>query len=94
MRARRGARLRGAGPRTGPPGHPAEERARKRLATKYELRDIVTSPLEGLDDHGIAGYLNRVRAGEKEAATPLHMPAEAGQVPEGLAEPDEQQSLF
>jgi superfamily II DNA or RNA helicase len=39
--------------------HPIEARARDRLARKYQLRDVVTSPLEGLDDTGIAGYLSR-----------------------------------
>ncbi len=42
--------------------HPVEARARKRLATKGELREIMTSPLEGLDDSGLAGQLSRVRA--------------------------------
>ncbi len=37
--------------------HASEQRARKRLSDKYELRDIMTSPLEGLDDRGVAGYL-------------------------------------
>lgn len=39
--------------------HPIEARARDRLARKYKLRDVVTSPLEGLDDTGVAGYLSR-----------------------------------
>lgn len=73
--------------------HPIERRARERLATKYGLRDIVTSPLEGLDDHGIAGHLNRVRAGQREAAQPHFMPAAPGEAPD-VAEPDEQQGLF
>ncbi|HET8550869.1 MAG TPA: helicase-related protein [Gammaproteobacteria bacterium] len=47
--------------------HPAERKARKRLAEKYDLRDIMTSPLEGLDDTGVAGYLNRVRAQHEQA---------------------------
>ena len=42
--------------------HPAEARARKRLAQKGELREIMTSPLEGLDDHGIAGALRKAKA--------------------------------
>jgi len=45
--------------------HATERRARKRLAEKYDLRGILTSPLEGLDDTGLASYLHRVRA-EKE----------------------------
>ncbi|HET7674198.1 MAG TPA: DEAD/DEAH box helicase, partial [Gammaproteobacteria bacterium] len=47
--------------------HPAERRARRRLAEKYDLRDIMTSPLEGLDDTGLSGYLNRVRAKREQA---------------------------
>lgn len=74
--------------------HPAERKARERLATKYELRDIVTSPLEGLDDTGLAGYLGRVKAGKAEAARPLFAPAGAEDVPPGLAEPEAQQSMF
>lgn len=73
--------------------HPAERRARKRLADKYELRSIMTSPLDGLDDRGIAGYLQRVRAGEKDAGQPLFVPGRPEDA-EGLAPPDEQQSLF
>lgn len=42
--------------------HPAERAARKRLATKYGLREVLTSPLDGLDDTGLAGYLARARA--------------------------------
>ncbi|HEY0205544.1 MAG TPA: helicase-related protein, partial [Acetobacteraceae bacterium] len=52
--------------------HAAERRGRKRLAEKYELRSIMTSPLEGLDDTGVAGYLSRARAGTLDAAAPLH----------------------
>lgn len=39
--------------------HPTEAAARRRLAEKYELREIVTSPYEGLDDSGLAHYLHR-----------------------------------
>lgn len=74
--------------------HPAERRDRKRLAEKYDLRNIMTSPLEGLDDTGIGAYLNRARSGELEAAQPHFVPAAPDQVPEGLAPPDEQHSLF
>jgi len=76
------------------PDHPAVRRQRDTLARKYELRDITTSPLEGLDDTGLAGYLQRARAGQLEDAHPHFMPAEEGQAPQDLAEPDEQQSLF
>ncbi len=54
--------------------HPAEARARKRLTEKYGLRDVMTSPLEGLDDHGIAGALNRVRAARQDAVNPVTSP--------------------
>ena len=40
--------------------HPEEAKARKRLREKYQLRDLVTSPLDGLDDTGIAGFLRQV----------------------------------
>ena len=71
--------------------HPAEARARKRLEDKYELRSIMTSPLEGLDDSGVAGYLQRARAGELEASEPLHPPS-ADHLPP--VEEDEQHSMF
>jgi superfamily II DNA/RNA helicase len=72
--------------------HPAERRARKRLADKYELRDIMTSPLEGLDDSGLAGYLQRARAGTLEAEQPTYKAAE-GEPPAEM-ENDTQESLF
>lgn len=74
--------------------HPTERRARKRLENKYDLRSIMTSPLEGLDETGVASYLAKVKAGQMEADEPMHRPAAPDEVPEGLAEPDEQQSLF
>lgn len=40
--------------------HPEEAKARKRLREKYQLRDLVTSPLDGLDETGIAGFLRQV----------------------------------
>ena len=48
--------------------HKSERASRKRLAEKYDLRDVLTSPLDGLDDKGIAGYINRVRSGKAEEA--------------------------
>jgi hypothetical protein len=72
--------------------HPAERKARQRLTDKYALRDVMTSPLDGLDDRGIAGYLNRVRSGTMEAAQPLHLPA-GGEGP-GAAPPDPQADIF
>lgn len=72
--------------------HPAERRARQRLATKYELRDITTSPLEGLDDTGLAFYLKRAKAGELDAAQPHFLPAGDAEVPD--LEEEDQNSLF
>lgn len=43
----------------GVPDHPTVHRARERLAKKYALRDMLTSPLEGLDDSGLAFYLKK-----------------------------------
>ncbi len=63
--------------------HPEERRARDRLARKYGLREIVTSPLDGLDDTGLAGTLARVRAGRDDAAPAAPRPrAESSLTPE------------
>jgi superfamily II DNA or RNA helicase len=48
--------------------HPTERAARKRLAEKYALREVLTSPLEGLDDTGIAGMIRRARQERQVAA--------------------------
>lgn len=48
--------------------HPAEHRARKRLANKYELRDLVTSPLAGMDDSGLGYFLKQQQAEAAQAA--------------------------
>lgn len=73
--------------------HKSERAARKRLAEKYELRDIMTSPLDGLDDRGIAGYINRVRSGQREAERPHFLPAQPDEAPAGLEE-EGQRSMF
>ncbi|KAA5611629.1 helicase-related protein [Rhodovastum atsumiense] len=73
--------------------HPEEEKARKRLADKYELRAIMSDPLEGLDDRGIAGFLNRARAGKQEEAAPLFEATPDEEAPPA-PEPEEQHSLF
>jgi superfamily II DNA/RNA helicase len=39
--------------------HASERRARSRLATKYGLRSLMTSPLESIDDTGLGAYLNQ-----------------------------------
>jgi superfamily II DNA/RNA helicase len=41
--------------------HPSERVARDRLARKYALRDVMSSPLERLDDTGVAMFLKRSR---------------------------------
>lgn len=41
------------------PDHPEIHRARDRLQRKYGLRDLMTSPLEGLDDTGLAYFLRQ-----------------------------------
>jgi len=38
---------------------PSERRARDRLRTKYGLRELMTSPMEGLDDTGLAHFLTQ-----------------------------------
>ncbi len=48
--------------------HPREHRARTRLATKYGLRDLVTTPLEGLDDSGLAFYLKQKQVAAQQAS--------------------------
>ncbi len=47
---------------------PEEARARERLATKYDLRELTTSPLEGLDDSGLAYFLKQQQAQEQQAS--------------------------
>lgn len=39
--------------------HPAEVRNRERLARKMGLRDMLTSPLDGIDDTGLAFFLKQ-----------------------------------
>jgi superfamily II DNA/RNA helicase len=50
----------------GIPDHPVVHRARARLATKYGLRDVLTSPLEGLDDTGLAHFLKKRQNEQQE----------------------------
>lgn len=44
--------------------HREEYRARDRLIKKYGIRDLMTSPLEGLDDTGLAWYLKQKQASD------------------------------
>ena len=46
--------------------HPSERRARERLLKKNELRGILTTPMEGLDDSGLALHLARARMEREE----------------------------
>jgi len=39
--------------------HPSERAARARLANKYMLRDLLTSPFEGMDDTGLAAFIHQ-----------------------------------
>lgn len=41
------------------PNHPEVHRARDRLSKKYGLRELMTSPMEGLDDTGVAAFIKR-----------------------------------
>ncbi len=51
---------------------PYEARAARRIAEKYELRNILTAPGASIDDSGLAGVFNRARrraaAGDREVA--------------------------
>lgn len=42
--------------------HPSEDRAQERLQRKYGLKNMMASPLDGLDDTGVAGAINARRA--------------------------------
>lgn len=46
--------------------HPSEHRARKRMATKYQLRDLVTTPLGGLDETGLAKFIRARQVGASQ----------------------------
>jgi hypothetical protein len=39
--------------------HPEERKARDRLQKKYALRELMTSPMEGLDDTGISWFIKQ-----------------------------------
>lgn len=47
--------------------HPEEKRARDRLAKKYDLKNMMADPLDGLDDSGVAGFIKQRRAAAQEA---------------------------
>lgn len=54
----------------GVPDHPEVRRARERLRKKYGLRDLMTSPLDGLDESGVAYYLKQ-RQSEPDSQSAL-----------------------
>lgn len=47
--------------------HADERAARDRLSKKYGLRDMMTSSMEGLDDTGVAAYLQQKKADSQDA---------------------------
>jgi SNF2 family DNA or RNA helicase len=47
--------------------HPSERKARERLKTKYALRDMLTSPMDNLDDTGLAAFLNQRKVIQQNA---------------------------
>ena len=51
--------------------HESERRSRRRLANKYDLRDLLTTPLDGLDDSGLAYYLKQKGVGAAKPQTAL-----------------------
>ena len=51
--------------------HESDRRARGRLEKKYDLRDLLTTPLDGLDDSGLAYYLKRNGFGAQSAQAGL-----------------------
>lgn len=51
--------------------HPEVHKARERLSKKYGLRDLMTSPMEGLDDTGVAHYLKKRQVAQSDSANAL-----------------------
>lgn len=51
--------------------HPEERKARERLSMKYGLREMMTSSMEGLDDTGVAAYLQNVKAEKTDSQNDL-----------------------
>ena len=46
--------------------HPSERKARERLKTKYELRELMSSSMEGLDDTGLAYWLHQRKVAQQQ----------------------------
>lgn len=74
--------------------HPDERRALDRLARKFELREALTTPMEGLDDTGLAGYLARVKAGKADEAEPHFAPVPTPEPATAAAEPEPEEQGF
>jgi len=51
--------------------HPSDARARRRLANKYDLRELLTSPLDGLDDTPLAYALKQAGFGQSKQQASL-----------------------
>jgi hypothetical protein len=51
--------------------HPSEDKNRARLARKYGLRDMLTSPLDGIDDTGLAFHLKQAGVLQSAAQSAL-----------------------
>jgi hypothetical protein len=50
----------------GVPNHPEVHKARDRLQKKYGLRELMTTPLEGLDESGVAYYIKQRQAAQQD----------------------------
>ena len=51
--------------------HPEERAARDRLSKKYGLREMMTSSMEGLDDTGVAAYLQQKKVQQEDSQNAL-----------------------
>ena len=47
--------------------HPEVHKARERLRAKYGLRELMTSPMEGLDDTGVAHFLKQRQVQQQDS---------------------------
>lgn len=47
--------------------HPEVHKARERLQKKYGLRELMTSPMEGLDDTGVAHFIKKRQVVEQDS---------------------------
>lgn len=46
--------------------HPSERNARERLKTKYALRELMSSPMESMDDTGLAYWLHQRKVAQQQ----------------------------